>query len=172
MKIANEVLIIMANHHLWDKLDSILHENNSYIGYQASLEAFGQIRIGNVYKQMISFGYVIEEDELISSEISNYSDCFQMPPWDDFIAIVKEFEAIESELGKHWDILNGHIPDKLYGWMYEWIETVAYAYNPEKWQSYKMLYEQLDIPFTQVITGEGIKQLENLLLEEMKKGAN
>lgn len=170
--IANKVLIILANNHLCDKLDSILHETNSFTGYRATLEAFGQTRIGNVYKQMISFGYSRDEGELRSDEISSYSDRFQMLPWDDFVAIVKEFEAIENEFEKHWTVLGGNIPDKLYGWMYEWMETVAYAYNPEKWEDYKMLYEHLDIPFTQVITGEGVAEAERMLLEEAMEGAN
>ena len=171
MKTANEVLMIMANNHLWDKLDSILHETNSYTGYQASLEAFGQTEVGSIYKQMISFGYSLDKNEFISAEMGNYSDYFQIPSWNDFVTIIKEFEAIENEIQKLWTVLSGNIPDKLYGWMYEWIETVAYAYSPEKWEEYKMLYEHLDVPFTQIITGEGIAQVESLLLEEVKKGA-
>lgn len=170
--IANEVLIILANNHLWDKLDSVLHETNSFTGYQASLEAFGQTQVGNVYKQMIFFGYSPDEDEFISANISSYSNCFQMPSWDDFIAIIKEFETVENKMEKLWTVLGGNIPDKLYGWMYEWMETVAYAYNPEKWEDYKILYEHLDIPFTQVITGEGVAEVKRILLEKAMEGAN
>lgn len=171
MKAVNEVLIIMANNHLWDKLDSILHETNSYTGYQASLEAFDQTEVGNVYKQMISFGYSLDENEFISAEMDNYSDYFQTPSWNDFVVIIKEFEAIENEIQKLWSMLNGNIPDKLYGWMSEWIKTVAYAYSPERWEEYKDLYNHLDIPFTQVITGEGVAEVERVLLEEAGKGA-
>lgn len=172
MKTINEVLIIMANNHLWDKLDSILRATNSYIGCRASLEAFCQTKVGKVYEQMFSFGYSPEKGEFITAEISSYNDCFQIPPWDDFVAIVKEFETIESEIEKCWTVLGDNIPDKIYGWMYEWMETVAYAYNPEKWEGYKMLYEHLDVPFTQIITGEVFEQIESLFLDKAKKGAD
>ena len=172
MKTINEVLIIMANNHLQDKFESILHETNSYIGYQASLKGFCETETGAVYKKMIAFGYEIDVDDFIGLDISDHSSYFKLPIRDEFLTLVKEFETIENDIPKLYRELGGNIPDKLYGWMYEWIEAVAYAYNPEKWEEYKMLYECLDVPFTQIITGEGIIEIERMLLEEMKKGAN
>jgi hypothetical protein len=111
-------------------------------------------------------------DDFIGLDISDHSSYFKLPIRDEFLILVKEFEAIENDIPKLYSELGGNISDKLYGWMYEWIETVAYAYNPEKWEDYKMLYECLDVPFTQIITGEGIMEVERILLEEMKKGAD
>lgn len=75
----NEVLIILANNHLQDKFESILHETNSYIGYQASLKGFCETKTGTVYKKMIAFGYEIDVDDFIGLDISDHSSYFKLP---------------------------------------------------------------------------------------------
>ena len=163
----NNVVVILANNHLQDKLESILHETNSWIGYQATLKEFCQTDIGKVYKKMIDFGYSADIEN-IRLEMDDYSSYFTLPSREELLSIAKEFKEVEDSISTLWKVLNGNIGDKLIGWMYEWIETVAYVYDHDKWNTYKMLYESLDVSFVEIITGEGVAQAEQFLLEELK----
>ena len=160
MKI-NEVLIILANHNLRDKLETVLRETNSEVGYRATLNWFEETAMGKVYTKMIKFGCIVKNNKIIF----DHDSFFITPEIEEFITILKEFEEIEDDFFSE-DKFSGNILDKLYGWMYEWIEVVAYAYDPQWWSDCCERAESYDVPFIKCLTGEAQKEISEFISDE------